>query len=172
MRESTSRGRSRGRERSRDLGRGRSRLPAGNPMRDSIPGPQDHNLSPRQTLNHWATQVSHSCWYLKCKAVVLNIGGVMKKTWIPYKGSYNEHQGFTPHFQTTPQSCGPEVRKLQLPPRGQQNAENHSQWSQVSTTWGLRTNKGMQEGYKSTCWSPHTWYSHNFPSLAQMDVLI
>ena len=26
-------------------------------MQDSIPGPQDHNLSGRQTLNHWATQV-------------------------------------------------------------------------------------------------------------------
>ena len=26
-------------------------------MQDSIPGPQDHNLSQRQTLNHWATQV-------------------------------------------------------------------------------------------------------------------
>ena len=26
--------------------------------RDSIPGPRDHTLSPRQTLNHWATQAS------------------------------------------------------------------------------------------------------------------
>ena len=31
--------------------------PTGSLMRDSMPGPQDHNLSPRQTLNHWATQV-------------------------------------------------------------------------------------------------------------------
>ena len=34
----------------------RSRLPAGRPMGDSIPGPQDHALSQRQMLNHWATQ--------------------------------------------------------------------------------------------------------------------
>ena len=33
------------RERGRDTGRGRSRLPAGSPMWDSIPGLQDHTLS-------------------------------------------------------------------------------------------------------------------------------
>ena len=32
-------------------GRGRSRLHAGSPMQDSIPGPRDHNLSCRQMLN-------------------------------------------------------------------------------------------------------------------------
>ena len=32
-------------ERGRDLGRGRSRLLAGSPMQDCIPGPQDHTLS-------------------------------------------------------------------------------------------------------------------------------
>ena len=47
-------------ERGRDIGRGRSRLPTGSPMRDSIPGPQDHDLSQRQMLNHWATQVPQS----------------------------------------------------------------------------------------------------------------
>ena len=35
-------------ERGRDTGRGRSRLHAGSPMRDSIPGPQDHALGQRQ----------------------------------------------------------------------------------------------------------------------------
>ena len=35
----------RDRERGRDLGRGRSRLSAGNPMWDSVPGLQDHALS-------------------------------------------------------------------------------------------------------------------------------
>ena len=35
-------------ERGRDTGRGRSRLPAGSPMQDSIPGPQDHDLSQRR----------------------------------------------------------------------------------------------------------------------------
>ena len=43
-------------ERRRDKGRGRSRLPAGSPMWNLIPGPQDHDLSWRQLLNHWATQ--------------------------------------------------------------------------------------------------------------------
>ena len=38
-------------ERGRDIGRGRSRLPAGSPMRDLIPGPRDHILSQRQSLN-------------------------------------------------------------------------------------------------------------------------
>ena len=40
------------REKSRDTGRGRSRLHAGSPMWDSIPGPHDHDLSHRQMLNH------------------------------------------------------------------------------------------------------------------------
>ena len=45
-------------ETGRDIGRGRSRLPTGNLMLDSIPGPRNHDLSQRQTLNHWATQVT------------------------------------------------------------------------------------------------------------------
>ena len=63
-------------ERGRDIGRGRSRLHAGNLMQDSIPGPQDHDLSQRQTLNHWATQASHHATlkesnkkYIKKKAI-------------------------------------------------------------------------------------------------------
>ena len=52
-------------ERGRETGRGRSRLPLGSPMQDSIPGPWDHDLSRRQKLNHRATQVSLSaCWLL------------------------------------------------------------------------------------------------------------
>ena len=46
----------RDRERGRDTGRGRSRLPAGSRMGDSISGPRDHALSRRQMLNHWAPQ--------------------------------------------------------------------------------------------------------------------
>ena len=42
----------RDRERGPDTGRGRSRLHAGSPMRDAIPGPRDHDLSRRQMLNH------------------------------------------------------------------------------------------------------------------------
>ena len=44
--------RERERERGRDTGRRRSRLHAGSPMRDSIPGLQDHALGQRQALNH------------------------------------------------------------------------------------------------------------------------
>ena len=39
------------RERERDPGRGRSRLHAGSPMQDPIPGLQDHALDRRQVLN-------------------------------------------------------------------------------------------------------------------------
>ena len=38
-------------KRGRDTGRGRSRLHAGSPIWDSIPGPEGHALSQRQTLN-------------------------------------------------------------------------------------------------------------------------
>ena len=40
-------------EAGRDTGRGRrSRLHAGSPMQDSVPGVQDHTLGQRQALNH------------------------------------------------------------------------------------------------------------------------
>ena len=39
------------RERGKHIGRGRSRLPVGTPMEDSILGPRDHDLSRRQMLN-------------------------------------------------------------------------------------------------------------------------
>ena len=45
-------------ERGRDPGRGRSRLHAGNPMGESILGPQDHPLSQSQALNCWATRAA------------------------------------------------------------------------------------------------------------------
>ena len=48
----TGRERERERERGRDTGRGRSRLHAGIPMQDLIPGLQDHALGRRQMLNH------------------------------------------------------------------------------------------------------------------------
>ena len=52
-------------ERGRDIGRGRSKLPAGSLIWDWIPGPQDHDLSWRQKLKHWATQVllNFVCWW-------------------------------------------------------------------------------------------------------------
>ena len=36
----------------RGIGRRRSRLPMGNLMQNLIPGPQDHDLSQMQMLNH------------------------------------------------------------------------------------------------------------------------
>ena len=46
------------RERGRDPGRGRSRIHAGSPMWDLIPGLQDNALSQRQMFNCWDTQAS------------------------------------------------------------------------------------------------------------------
>ena len=54
------------RERGRDTGRGRSKLHAGSPMWDSIPGLQDHTLGWRQVLNHQVTQASFSIRFLTC----------------------------------------------------------------------------------------------------------
>ena len=45
----------------------------GEPMCDSIPGPQDHDLSQRQILNHWATQVPSSHLTQNRWIYVLNI---------------------------------------------------------------------------------------------------
>ena len=56
-------------ERGRDIGSGRSRLPEGSPRWDSIPGPWDHNLSQRQTLNHWATQAPHCVLLINGKPI-------------------------------------------------------------------------------------------------------
>ena len=53
------------RERGRDTGRGRSRLPAGSPMQKLILGLWDHNLSQRQMINHWATQMPLFAWIFK-----------------------------------------------------------------------------------------------------------
>ena len=52
-----------------DTGRGKSRLPEGNLMWYSIPGPWDHDLSRRKMFNHWATQVPFSqgfVWHCVC----------------------------------------------------------------------------------------------------------
>ena len=62
-------------ERSRDKGRGRSRLPVGSPIQDSIPGPWDHDLSRRQMLNRWATQVSPRMRFVIRKVLGVNTCG-------------------------------------------------------------------------------------------------
>ena len=46
------------RQRGEDPGRGKSRLHAGSPTRDLIPGLQDQALGQRQAPNRWATQGS------------------------------------------------------------------------------------------------------------------
>ena len=46
------------RDRNRDIGRGRSKLHAGNLMWDSIPGLQDHSLGRNAGAKPWATQGS------------------------------------------------------------------------------------------------------------------
>ena len=40
--------------------------PTGSLMQDLIPGPWDHALNQRQTLNHWANQVPHTLQFNKC----------------------------------------------------------------------------------------------------------
>ena len=57
------------RESGRHIDRGRSKLPEGSPMWDLIPGPSDHDLSQRQTLNHWAPQASPKLILYKCLAL-------------------------------------------------------------------------------------------------------
>ena len=51
-------------ERGRDIGRGRSRPPVGSPMRDSMPGPWNDDMSRRQMLNHWARQMPQDIYLL------------------------------------------------------------------------------------------------------------
>ena len=48
------------RERGRDTGSERSRLHAGSPTWDSIPGLQDHTWA-KAALNRWATGAAHKC---------------------------------------------------------------------------------------------------------------
>ena len=50
-------------KREAERGRERSRLHAGSPIWDSIPGLQDHTLSQRQADNRWATQASHKNYF-------------------------------------------------------------------------------------------------------------
>lgn len=66
-------------ERGRDIVRGRSRLPAGSPTWDLIPGSWDHALSRRQMLNYWATQASHIYTYVYKKWMTAIIQGVGKE---------------------------------------------------------------------------------------------
>ena len=69
-------------ERGRDTGRGRSRLHAGSPMWDLIPGPRDHAPSRRQMLNHWATQASSITIYILIYHVCPNISEVFLRFYL------------------------------------------------------------------------------------------
>ena len=57
-------------ERHRETGRGKSRLPAGSLLWDSIPGPWDHALSQKQMLSHWAIQASLVPKHFYCHQVM------------------------------------------------------------------------------------------------------
>ena len=74
-------------ERGRDTGRGKIRLPVWSQMWDSIPGPQDCDLSLRQMINDWATLVpprisilTHicSCILLLCNTIKLKCRTLIK----------------------------------------------------------------------------------------------
>ena len=68
------------RERVRDIGR----LPVGSLIQDSIPGPQDHDLSQRQILNCWTTQVPPEMFILKAR----NFWGTNTWNYLMYSLSY------------------------------------------------------------------------------------
>ena len=84
--------------RGRDTGRGRSRLHARSPRRDSIPGLQDRALGQRQTPNRWATQGSSHKKTLKKQnlfwnfAQTLNMEHLKMKSYWAFK-NYNALDG-------------------------------------------------------------------------------
>ena len=61
------------RQKQRDRDRERSRLPVGSLMQDSILVSQDHSLSRRQTLNHWATQAPQLMGILNSRLMLMTI---------------------------------------------------------------------------------------------------
>ena len=80
-------------ERGRDMGRGRSRLPTGSPIWDSVPGPWDHALSQRQRLNRWAAQVSQKIPLLTWDKQVCLLSSFSNKmiqemSWNPRSATY------------------------------------------------------------------------------------
>ena len=81
------------RDRGRDTGRGRSRLHAGRPTWDLIPGLQDYTLGQRQAFNHWVTLGSPTLSiFFKFKDVLCNIKiwlDVLYFIWQTYLASKN-----------------------------------------------------------------------------------
>ena len=65
------------RERGRDTGRGRSRLHAGSPTWDSIPGLQDRALGQRQAPNRCATQGSLFVCSESLQAFLLSLPSIL-----------------------------------------------------------------------------------------------
>ena len=85
-------------ERGRDIVRGRSRLPAGSLMLNSILGPWDHDLSQRQTLNCWATQVS---WALSILVHVLSHVFFIAALWTGILASSSSNNSQVSHRDVT-----------------------------------------------------------------------
>ena len=95
----------RDRERGRDTGRGRSRLHAGSPTWDSIPGLQDHALGRRQAPNRWPTQASQKYPFIKRQQLLMSqykwvkvVLFWLKRAW----GSTSEHLFLISTFKGEP----------------------------------------------------------------------
>ena len=90
--------REREKERSRDTSRGRSRLHAGSPMRDSIPGLQDHALGQRQALNR-CTQGSLEWFSLRIYAIRLPYAFWVWCPWVSLRW-HNAMPSYIPRLDT------------------------------------------------------------------------
>ena len=125
----------RDRKRGRDIGRGRSRLPTGSLMWDSISGPPDHDLSQRQTLNHWTTQLPLN------PRIYLHI-----TEWaIPHASCYNAI-GSTQHLwnilaQTSPNQTSGSNYQMARSMEDKETDEKRLRWfNQLSKDVGSSTN--------------------------------
>ena len=83
-------------ERSRGIDRGRNRFPAWSLMWDLIPGPQFHNLSRRQMLNHRTTKVPPKVFFIvnyttTCSTVQIKYFGVVGESSFSYSPHPRSH---------------------------------------------------------------------------------
>ena len=84
-------------ERGRDIGRGKSKLPEGSPLWDSIPGPQDQDPSWRQTLNCWATQSPEIHHFKLYGSVVLTIFRLVQPSPLSHSKTFSSPLKGTPY---------------------------------------------------------------------------
>ena len=101
-------------DRGRDTGRGRSRLPAGSPMRDSIPGHRDHDPSQRQTLSHWATQALPSSNYIQESFVFRRCWNTVFKYCLNFQRNFKDILYSVLHFIQISPTCSPLVSPINL----------------------------------------------------------